>query len=140
MFLTVKCQHVSGACQSHSFLVLSLCEVLRKYAELSHSTPPFLRLRFHEKDLLPTPRLLRVWPILPLLGHILSVVYDIAKVTATMLTTYPTPQINICDYIGGQVFGAKRLYFSPTKYPPPTAKVEISSANAHLCMGWTKFC
>jgi hypothetical protein len=33
-------------------------------------------------------------------------VYDVAKVTATMLRTYPTAQINTCDYIGGQVFGA----------------------------------
>jgi hypothetical protein len=51
------------------------------------------------------------------------------------LTTCPPPQINICDYIGGQVFGAKRLYFSPAKYPPPTANVEMSFPNAHLCMG-----
>jgi hypothetical protein len=34
---------------------------------------PFLALHFHEKDLPPTPRLLRVWLILPPLGHILSI-------------------------------------------------------------------
>ncbi len=73
MFLIVKCQHASGTCQSHSRPVLSLCEASRKYAELSHSALPFLTLRFHEKDLLPTLRLLQVWTILPLLRHILSV-------------------------------------------------------------------
>ncbi len=72
MFLAVKCQHVSSTCQSHSRPVLSLREALRKYAELSHSTLPFLRLHFHEKDLSPTPRLLQVRLIFPPLGHILS--------------------------------------------------------------------
>jgi hypothetical protein len=72
MFLAIKCQHASGACQSHSRLVLSLREASRKYAELSHSTPLFLRLRFHKKDLLLTSRLLQVRLILPPLGHILS--------------------------------------------------------------------
>jgi hypothetical protein len=67
MFLTVRCQHVSGACQSHSRLVLSLREASQNYAELSHSTLPFLALCFYKKDLLPTLRLLRVRPI-PLCG------------------------------------------------------------------------
>jgi hypothetical protein len=50
-----------------------MCPVTgRIITELSCSTPPFLRLQFHENDLSPTPRLLQVWPILPLLGHILS--------------------------------------------------------------------
>jgi hypothetical protein len=57
MFLIVRCQHAPGACQS---LVLSLREALRKYVELSPSTPPFLTLQFHEKDLTPTPNLLRI--------------------------------------------------------------------------------
>jgi hypothetical protein len=73
MFLIVTCQHASGACQSHSCLVLSLREALREYVELSPSTPPFLTLQFHEKELTLTPNLLRIRPILPLLGHILSV-------------------------------------------------------------------
>jgi hypothetical protein len=60
MFLAVTCQHASGACQSHSHPVLNLCEALRKYVELSPSTPPFLTLRFYEKDLTPTPNLLRI--------------------------------------------------------------------------------
>jgi hypothetical protein len=72
MFLAVRCQHASGTCQSHSRPVLSLREALRKYVELSPSTPPFLTLPFHEKDLTPTPNLLRIWSILPLLRHILS--------------------------------------------------------------------
>ncbi len=73
MFLAVMCQHASGACQSHFRPVLSLCEASRKYTELSPSTPPFLTLQFHKKDLTPTPNLLRIRPILPQLGHILSV-------------------------------------------------------------------
>jgi hypothetical protein len=72
MFLIVTCQHVSGACQSHSHPVLSLCEALQKYVELSPSTPPFLTLRFHEKDLTPTPNLLQIQLILPQLRHFLS--------------------------------------------------------------------
>jgi hypothetical protein len=67
-----KCQHASGACQSHFRPVQSLCKASRNYTVLSHSTQPFLALRFCKKDLLPTLRLLRVWLILPLLRHILS--------------------------------------------------------------------
>jgi hypothetical protein len=72
MFLAVTCQHASGACQSHSHPVLSLCEASQKYVELSPSTPPFLKLQFQEKDLTPTPNLLQIWPIILPLGHILS--------------------------------------------------------------------
>ncbi len=74
MFLAFTCQHTSGACQSHSRPVLNLREASRKYIELSPSTPPFLTLRFYEKDLTPTPKStpnLRL--ILPPLGHIFSV-------------------------------------------------------------------
>ncbi len=60
MFLAVTCQHASGACQSHSRPVLNLREASWKYVELSPSTPPFLILRFLEKDLMPTPNLLRI--------------------------------------------------------------------------------
>ena len=73
MFLAVTCQHASGACQSHSRPVLSLREASRKYVELSPSTPPFLTLQFHEKDLMPTPNLRQIRLILPPLGHILSI-------------------------------------------------------------------
>jgi hypothetical protein len=44
MFLTVLCQHASGACMSHSHPVLNLHEASQKYVELSPSTPPFLTL------------------------------------------------------------------------------------------------
>ncbi len=60
MFLTVTCQHASGACQSHSRPVLNLREASQKYVELSPSTPPFLTLQFYEKDLMPTLNLLRI--------------------------------------------------------------------------------
>jgi hypothetical protein len=59
MFLAVRCQHASGACQSHFCPLLSLREASRKYVELSPSTPPFLTLQFHKKDLPPTPNLLQ---------------------------------------------------------------------------------
>ncbi len=68
-----RCQHASGACQSHFRPVQSLREALQNYTELSRSNPPFLTLHFSEKYLTSTPRPLRVWPILPPLGHILSV-------------------------------------------------------------------
>ncbi len=71
--LWYKCQHVSGTCQSHFHSVQSLHKTSRNYMEFSCSTAPFLTLRFSEKDLLPTPRLLQVRPILPPLRHILSV-------------------------------------------------------------------
>jgi hypothetical protein len=60
MFLAVTCQHTSGGCQSHSCPVLNLHEASRKYVELSPSSPPFLTLRFYEKDLTPTPNLLQI--------------------------------------------------------------------------------
>jgi hypothetical protein len=59
-------------CQSHFRPVLSLHEASRKYIELSPNTLQFLTLQFHEKDLTLTLNLLRIWPILPLLGRILS--------------------------------------------------------------------
>jgi hypothetical protein len=60
MFLAVMCQHASGACQSHSRPVLNLHEASWKYVELSPSTPPFLTLQVYEKDLMPTPNILRI--------------------------------------------------------------------------------
>jgi hypothetical protein len=81
MFLAITCQHAPGACQSHSCPGLSLHEASRKYVELSHSTLPFLTLRFHKKDLTPTSNLLPIWPILPPYGHILSVGHKVTRVT-----------------------------------------------------------
>ncbi len=60
----VPCCHASGACQSHSRLVLSLREASWKYVELSPNTPLCLTLRFHEEVLSPTPNLLQIQPIL----------------------------------------------------------------------------
>ncbi len=87
MFLVVRCQHVSGVCHAHSCLVLNLREASRNYAELSHSTPPFLALRFHKKDLQLTPRLRRVWPILPPLRHILSGVRQKSRPSTSIALT-----------------------------------------------------
>ncbi len=72
MFLLVTCQHMSGTCQSHFCLALSLRKVPWKYVELSPNTPPFLTLQFCKKDLTPTPNLVQIWPIPPPLRHILS--------------------------------------------------------------------
>ncbi len=58
---------------AYDSLVHSLHKALRNCMEPSCSTPPFLTLHFTEKDLMLTLRLLWVWPILPPLGHILSV-------------------------------------------------------------------
>ncbi len=68
-----RCQHASSTCQSHFGPVQCLHEASQNYMELSCSTPLFLVLRFHKKGLQLTLRLLGVQPILPLLGHILSV-------------------------------------------------------------------
>ncbi len=73
MFLLVACQHTSSMCQSLFCPVLNLRKVPWKYVELSSNTLSFLTLQFREKDLMPTPNLLRIRPILPPLGHILSV-------------------------------------------------------------------
>jgi hypothetical protein len=110
MFLAVRCQHVSGTCQSRSHLVLNLREALRKYSELSHSTPSFLALDFHEKDLPPTPRLLQVWPILPPLGHILSYRTLCLLVVAWRCIVMPVPLVVLPT-----IFNA--LVVSPTIHP-----------------------
>ena len=65
------------------------------------------------------------------------VVFDCASITNSTSITDPPPMVDICDYVGGQVYNAKRLYFSPTcLYPPPTSDRDMLSTNAHLCMGW----
>jgi hypothetical protein len=70
MFLAVTCQHVSGACQSHSRPVLNLCGAWWKYVELSPSTPPFLTLQFYKRSDTNSESTPNLRPILPLLGHI----------------------------------------------------------------------
>ncbi len=68
------------------------------------------------------------------------VVYDCASITNSTSITDSPPIVNICDYVGGQVYNAKRLYLSPTDYPPPTSTSDMLSSKAHLCMGWVKLC
>jgi hypothetical protein len=92
MFLLVPCQQVSGTCQSHFCPVLSLPKVPRKYFELSPNTLPFLTLRFRKEDLTPTPNLLRIRPIPPPLGHILSALnlVELIRIDNKTAKTYVT--------------------------------------------------
>ena len=68
------------------------------------------------------------------------VVFDCASITNSTSITDPPPMVDICDYVGGQMYNVKRLYFSPTVYLPPTSASDMLSTNAHLCMGWVKLC
>jgi len=65
------------------------------------------------------------------------VTYYSSEVTSLKLAS-TLPLIDICVYIGGQVFQCKRIYFSPINNPPPTS--QMSSTNAELCKGWIKLC
>ncbi len=46
-------------------------------------------------------------------------------------------RIDICDYLGGQIYPAVRLAFCPNTYKPPSSHDEMNSKNAESCNGWT---
>ncbi len=46
-------------------------------------------------------------------------------------------RIDICDYLGGQMYPAVRLAFCPNTYKPPSSDDEMNSKNADSCNGWT---
>ena len=46
-------------------------------------------------------------------------------------------RIDICDYLGGQMYPAARLAFCPNTYKPPISNDEMKSKNAESCNGWT---
>jgi hypothetical protein len=46
-------------------------------------------------------------------------------------------RIDICDYLGGQMYPAARLEFCPNTYKPPSSNDEMNSKHAELCDGWT---
>jgi hypothetical protein len=46
-------------------------------------------------------------------------------------------KIDICNYLGGQMYPAARLAFCPNIYKPPSSNDEISSKNSESCNGWT---
>jgi hypothetical protein len=41
-----------------------------------------------------------------------------------------------CDYLGGLMYPAIKLLFSPITYPPPPLDFQMSSSNT-TCTGWT---
>ncbi len=46
-------------------------------------------------------------------------------------------KIDICDYLGGQMYPAARLAFCPNTYKPPSSNDEMTSKNSETCNGWT---
>ncbi len=46
-------------------------------------------------------------------------------------------KIDICDYLGGQMYPAARLAFCQNTYKPPSSNDEMTSKNAESCNGWT---
>jgi hypothetical protein len=45
-------------------------------------------------------------------------------------------KIDICDYLGGQIYPAARLAFCPNTYKPPSSNDEMTSKNSESCNGW----
>jgi hypothetical protein len=46
-------------------------------------------------------------------------------------------KIDVCNYLGGQIYPAARLAFCPNIYKPPSSKYETTSNNSESCNGWT---
>ena len=46
-------------------------------------------------------------------------------------------RIDICNYLGGQMYPAARSAFCPNTYKPPISNDEMNSKNAESCNGWT---
>ncbi len=45
-------------------------------------------------------------------------------------------KIDICEYLGGQMYPATRLAFCPNTYKPPSSNDEMTSKNSESCNGW----
>ncbi len=45
-------------------------------------------------------------------------------------------KIDVCDYLGGQLYPAARLAFCPNTYKPPSSNDEMTSKNSESCNGW----
>jgi hypothetical protein len=45
-------------------------------------------------------------------------------------------KIDICDYLGGQMYPAARLAFCANTYKPPSSNNELTSKNSESCNGW----
>ena len=61
-----------------------------------------------------------------------SVTYDNTCFT-DIPPSVPLSLIDISDYLGGQIYPARRLSFCPTTYPPPTSDEEMTSRKSP---GW----
>jgi hypothetical protein len=46
-------------------------------------------------------------------------------------------KIDICDYLGGQMYPAARLAFCPNTYKPPSSNDKMTSIKSETCNGWT---
>ncbi len=46
-------------------------------------------------------------------------------------------KIDVCDYLGGQMYPAARLAFCPNTYKPPISNNEMTSMKSETCNGWT---
>jgi hypothetical protein len=46
-------------------------------------------------------------------------------------------KIDICNFLGGQMYPAARLAFCPNTYKPPSSNDEMTSKNFESCNGWT---
>ncbi len=46
-------------------------------------------------------------------------------------------KIDICGYLGGQMYPAARLAFCPNTYKPPSSNDEMTSMNSESCNRWT---
>jgi hypothetical protein len=55
----------------------------------------------------------------------------------TFLIGNTLSRIDICDYLGGQIYPAARLAFCPNTYKPPISNDEMNSKHAESCNGWT---
>ncbi len=57
----------------------------------------------------------------------------------TFLIGNTLSRIDVCDYLGGQMYPAARLAFCPNTYKPPISNDEMISKNAESFNGWTDF-
>jgi hypothetical protein len=46
-------------------------------------------------------------------------------------------KIDVCNYLGGQMYPAVRLAFCPNTYKPPSSNDEMTSKKSDSCNGWT---
>jgi hypothetical protein len=45
-------------------------------------------------------------------------------------------KIDMCNYLGGQIYPAARVAFCPNTYKPPSSNDEMTSRDSESCNGW----